>query len=179
MNDEKSSTVVGYAYDCESGYLDGPNGKRFEWAAGQHRTLPECRRFAEEDRERTVATGESCSYIYPIRAMKKTISELIRNASETVLRSMKKEQNEAIELAWGLIANGYGGDWSRATPEWRDAAERWRDRFVPDIAARARREAPEELVTVAMLPRSAGRRAETCARSSLNEVLPVKIKGCR
>ena len=37
------------------------------------------------------------------------------------------EQNEALlaELAWGLIANAYGGDWGLAPTVWREAAERW------------------------------------------------------
>jgi len=37
---------------------------------------------------------------------------------------------EAVEIAWGIIANAYGGDWSKASPEWREAAERWRDEHV-------------------------------------------------
>ena len=36
---------------------------------------------------------------------------------------------EALELAWGLIANAGGGDWSNETPEWQEAAERWRDEY--------------------------------------------------
>ena len=34
---------------------------------------------------------------------------------------------EALELAWGLIANAYGGDWDSAPTDWKEAAERWRD----------------------------------------------------
>ena len=30
-------------------------------------------------------------------------------------------------MAWGLIANAWGGDWSQAPTAWREAAERWRD----------------------------------------------------
>jgi hypothetical protein len=37
---------------------------------------------------------------------------------------------DAIEDAWGIIANAYGGDWSKAPSEWREAAERWRDQHV-------------------------------------------------
>jgi hypothetical protein len=37
---------------------------------------------------------------------------------------------EAVELAWGLIANAYGGNWDLAATEWRDAARRWRNRFM-------------------------------------------------
>ena len=33
----------------------------------------------------------------------------------------------AMELAWGVIANAYGGDWGKASADWREAAERWRD----------------------------------------------------
>lgn len=34
---------------------------------------------------------------------------------------------DALELAWGLIANAHGGDWDKATPLWKKAAEQWRD----------------------------------------------------
>ena len=34
---------------------------------------------------------------------------------------------ESLDIAWGLIANANEGDWDKATPEWRAAAERWRD----------------------------------------------------
>ena len=37
---------------------------------------------------------------------------------------------DEVELAWGLIANAYGGDWDEATDEWRQAAVRWRDSFI-------------------------------------------------
>ena len=32
-----------------------------------------------------------------------------------------------LELAWVIIANAYEGGWNKARPEWREAAERWRD----------------------------------------------------
>lgn len=34
---------------------------------------------------------------------------------------------DALEDAWGVIANVSEGDWSQQSPEWREAAERWRD----------------------------------------------------
>ncbi len=34
------------------------------------------------------------------------------------------------DSAWGLIANSYGGNWDLATPEWREAAIRLRDRWL-------------------------------------------------
>jgi hypothetical protein len=37
------------------------------------------------------------------------------------------EPDEALEIAWGIIANAYGGNWDLATEEWREAAIRWRD----------------------------------------------------
>lgn len=43
----------------------------------------------------------------------------------------------ALYTAWTIIANAYEGNWDRATPEWRMAAERWRDemfhRLLPQI----------------------------------------------
>lgn len=35
-----------------------------------------------------------------------------------------------VEEAWGIIANASGGNWSRESPEWQDAAVRWRDRYI-------------------------------------------------
>jgi len=33
------------------------------------------------------------------------------------------------ETAWCIIANVYGGNWELACKDWRNAAERWRDRW--------------------------------------------------
>lgn len=47
--------------------------------------------------------------------------------------------NDLLESAWGLIANKFGGDWDKATPEWRAAAECWRDKYHktrPDVPDR-------------------------------------------
>jgi len=43
---------------------------------------------------------------------------------------MKKvNKNLGLELAWGLIANAYYGDWNKAPKNWREAAENWRDKY--------------------------------------------------
>lgn len=47
----------------------------------------------------------------------------------------------SLELAWGLIANAYGGDWELASPEWRRAAIRWRDESYHPILRDALEEA--------------------------------------
>ena len=41
----------------------------------------------------------------------------------------RKDHCDHLELAWGLIANAYGGNWDEADETWRLAAERWRDRW--------------------------------------------------
>ena len=33
----------------------------------------------------------------------------------------------ALDMAWGIIANAGGGDWTKETEEWQAAAARWRD----------------------------------------------------
>lgn len=37
--------------------------------------------------------------------------------------------DDLLHAAWGVIANAGGGDWEYETKEWREAAERWRDRY--------------------------------------------------
>lgn len=41
---------------------------------------------------------------------------------------------EELELAWGIIANASGGDWSKESQEWQGAAAGWRDRVLPWLA---------------------------------------------
>lgn len=35
----------------------------------------------------------------------------------------------SLDLAWGLIANVSGGDWSKQSQEWQTAAAMWRDEY--------------------------------------------------
>ena len=46
-----------------------------------------------------------------------------------VSNTVTVEQNELLDLAWGLIANAGGGDWDNESDECKQAAERWRDRY--------------------------------------------------
>lgn len=50
------------------------------------------------------------------------IAEMIR-----VVGGERDRLDEGMEFAWSLIANAYGGNWDQADPDWREAAERWRD----------------------------------------------------
>ncbi len=36
---------------------------------------------------------------------------------------------DLLEWAWGIIANAGGGNWELESPEWREAASRWRDAY--------------------------------------------------
>lgn len=36
---------------------------------------------------------------------------------------------DAVETAWGIIANASGGDWKRESDEWQQAADRFRDEY--------------------------------------------------
>lgn len=44
----------------------------------------------------------------------------------------------SIETAWGIIANAGGGNWDKETPEWNEAAMRWREENVGPMYARKR-----------------------------------------
>lgn len=45
------------------------------------------------------------------------------------MKAKAADQAVELELAWGIIANAHGGDWSKASPEWQEAATAWRDRY--------------------------------------------------
>ncbi len=45
---------------------------------------------------------------------------------------------DLAEAAWGVIANAGYGSWNSESPEWRLAAERWRDRYHAIVIDKAR-----------------------------------------
>ena len=55
-------------------------------------------------------------------------------------RYVKEDPSAGVEEAWGLIANAHGGNWDEATDVWRQAAERWRDRFITNNESEPGRE---------------------------------------
>ncbi len=44
---------------------------------------------------------------------------------------------DAAEMLWVVLANVSGGDWTQQTPEWQEAAARWRDNYFDALKARA------------------------------------------
>ena len=36
---------------------------------------------------------------------------------------------DAAEMLWVVLANVSGGDWTQQSPEWQEAAARWRDNY--------------------------------------------------
>ncbi len=49
------------------------------------------------------------------------------------LRNSQIEINalrEAADWLWAVVANAGGGDWSKETPEWQEAARKSRDNFL-------------------------------------------------
>ena len=45
------------------------------------------------------------------------------------METKEQDMEELLELAWGIIANANEGNWDKATPEWKKAAEKWRDDY--------------------------------------------------
>ena len=50
---------------------------------------------------------------------------------------------ESEEQAWRIIANVGGGDWTKETPKWQEAAARWRDKYIASARSNPRSPMPE------------------------------------
>ena len=50
---------------------------------------------------------------------------------------MHAEIRREEEEAWIIIANAHGGNWEKASPEWKAAAEKWRDAYHANKEARS------------------------------------------
>lgn len=54
-----------------------------------------------------------------------------------------RQKDDAAEMLWVVLANVSGGDWEKQTPEWQEAAARWRDNYFDKFCASDRRECPK------------------------------------
>jgi hypothetical protein len=62
---------------------------------------------------------------------------------------------DAAEMLWVVLANVSGGDWTQQSPEWQEAAARWRDNYF--AALKLYLEARDEASTLMpTLPATAG-----------------------
>lgn len=52
-------------------------------------------------------------------------------------KTLLKEITDAAEMLWVVLANVSGSDWSKQTPEWQDAAAKWRNHYF-DVVAKQR-----------------------------------------
>jgi hypothetical protein len=57
------------------------------------------------------------------------IDTLFLELSQFTKATTKRERLmlDSLETAWAIIANAYDGDWDKASPTWREAAERFRN----------------------------------------------------
>ena len=62
------------------------------------------------------------------------------------LRARIARMYDDLEMAWVVIANVSGGDWTQQSTEWQKAAARWRDRnlIIPSSAGLPTDDTPEE-----------------------------------
>ena len=58
---------------------------------------------------------------------------------------------DAAEMLWVVLANVSGGDWMQQTPEWREAAARWRDNYFAALKAAAAPPAGARIATLLAL----------------------------
>ena len=60
-------------------------------------------------------------------------AELIENVPEferpTLPDVPHVDIGDLLEMAWGIIANAHNGIWEDAPPDWKNAAQRWRDDY--------------------------------------------------
>ena len=58
-----------------------------------------------------------------------------RNTKRAAVLSAHAALEDELEMAWVILANAGGGDWTKETPEWQRAAGAWRDRAMPAISS--------------------------------------------
>lgn len=68
--------------------------------------------------------------------------EQVARIINSALAKHRASASHALEIAWGIIANAGGGDWTKETPKWQEAAAKWRDEQLPLMYAPERASDP-------------------------------------
>jgi hypothetical protein len=65
------------------------------------------------------------------RILEETTNEIHVQADKEI-----RKLQRGLEMAWGIIANAYGGNWDLSSPAsgWKKSAERWRNEVWSPIA---------------------------------------------
>lgn len=66
-------------------------------------------------------------HYYDTEGVAEQIQERVAQAVQEALAERDKELKDHLYMAWTIIANANEGNWDNATPEWKQAAEKWRD----------------------------------------------------
>ena len=49
------------------------------------------------------------------------------------MQEREKRLEDAAEMLWVTLANVSGGDWTKQSAEWQEAAARWRDAYFSAV----------------------------------------------
>jgi len=79
---------------------------------------------AEKEHERAVARN--------LAEMATALVELQAQKLEAA-RQEREKLADLLEFGWGVIANAGGGNWTLETPEWQEAAARWRENWFATL----------------------------------------------
>jgi hypothetical protein len=74
---------------------------------------------------KTTTPKEDGRFNYEITNTAEIIEKL-----ETYADRRVEEMANAAEMLWVVLANVSESDWSKQTPEWQEAAKRWRDNYL-------------------------------------------------
>lgn len=113
--------------DAELFVLKGPDGKivtqgQFNALVAENATLKERLETVRLDLVRWAA---ELGCTMPNAHFKDLLTVIYAKAKERP----KSEFAGLLHTAWGIIANANRGDWTKAEPDWKEAAARWRDEY--------------------------------------------------
>ncbi len=57
-----------------------------------------------------------------------------RNYPKGITAKSCQQMNDAAEMLWVVLANVSGGDWTKQSEEWQEAAARWRDNYFAVVS---------------------------------------------
>ena len=63
------------------------------------------------------------------------LQEIKKEAMNEINRRLRKAKEiaDAAEMLWVVLASVSGGDWSKQSKEWQEAAARWRDNYLKTV----------------------------------------------
>ena len=117
------------SYECRASGFVGEDGAGCGFGSNTPGDCPNCNRPLTPQTWKDRAMSAAAKIPALTGQLAEARAEIAR------LQTWMKSMADAAEMLWVVVANASGGDWTKQSADWQEAAARWRDNYFAVLKA--------------------------------------------